>query len=83
MTKREKELIEKGWERRMVACEPKLSEIIELYKEIGFEVHTEPLWDVEQSDISECDNEECMACYELDKEKYRIIYTRRKSNDLD
>ena len=41
--KREDELIKAGWERRFIACEPRLSEIVEMYEEIGLKVHLEPL----------------------------------------
>jgi len=41
--KREEELVAAGWERRFIACEPRLSEMVEMYKEIGFEVILEPL----------------------------------------
>ncbi|MCS7281560.1 MAG: hypothetical protein NZ583_08095 [Desulfobacterota bacterium] len=79
MTNREKILKEQGWEKRMIACEPKLSELVELYKEIGFEVHLEPLPDVEKFDSSSLDSdEECLLCYEQNRDKYRIIFTRRK-----
>ena len=41
--KREDELVAAGWERRFIACEPRLSEMVATYKEIGFEVLLEPL----------------------------------------
>ena len=38
------EILEKeGWARQFVANEPRLSEAVELYKEVGFDVHLEPL----------------------------------------
>lgn len=67
----ERRLIEEGWERRLVASGDRLSEIVELYKEIGFDVHLEPL-------PEKCENEECRACYELNREKYKIVYTRKR-----
>jgi len=43
VTKREEELISEGWEKRFVACEPRLSEAAELYESIGFRVVNESL----------------------------------------
>ena len=50
--KREDELIAAGWERRFIACEPRLSEMVAMYKEIGFEVLLEPLPSKEEMDQS-------------------------------
>ena len=59
MSNREDELKQDGWQKRFVAEEPRLSEMVELYKETGFEVHVEPLAAVETPDE---ENEECRAC---------------------
>ena len=40
---REEELVGLGWTRRFIACEPRLSESVELYESLGFEVLLEPL----------------------------------------
>lgn len=40
---REQELTSQGWEKRTTYDEPRLSEMVELYRELGFEVHLEPL----------------------------------------
>ena len=42
MTK-EEELVNEGWERQSVLSEPRLSEAVEMYKELGFEVRVEPV----------------------------------------
>jgi hypothetical protein len=73
---RDEELAASGWDKRFVACEPRLSEAVELYKEIGFEVHLEPLPEKETPDPSSCEQSECTACFEVNRERYRIIYTR-------
>jgi hypothetical protein len=76
MSNREHELTKEGWQKRFVAEEPRLSEMIELYKETGFEVHLEPLSAVETPDE---DNEECRACricFEGVEDKYHVIFTR-------
>lgn len=77
--KREEELIAAGWERRFIACEPRLSEMAAMYKEIGFEVHLEPLSSKEEMDRSGCEEGGCTVCYDVDPERYRIIFTRQKS----
>jgi len=67
----ESELEAQGWERRSVLCEPRLSECVELYEELGFEVKQVPL---------DPDNmpDGCSVCYEKDIDRYRIVYVRRK-----
>jgi hypothetical protein len=75
---REDELAGRGWVRRFVACEPRLSESVELYQSLGFEVHLEPLPDNPGPDAC---GEECRICFESDKDRYRIIYTRKKEGD--
>ena len=77
--KREEELIKAGWERRFVACEPRLSEMVEMYQEIGFEVHLEPLpakEELEAEGKSACEDSGCTACFDVDRDRYRIIFTR-------
>ena len=64
------DLEKEGWTRQFSAAEPRLSEAVELYKEIGFEVRLEPL------DRKEAG--ECGVCFEEDADKYKIIYTRKK-----
>jgi hypothetical protein len=76
MTKREEELTAQGWEKRFIADEPRLSEMTDLYRSIGFEVHLEPLPANEQCSV--CDEDGCTACFDLDPARYRIIYTRPK-----
>lgn len=77
--KRKDELIAAGWERRFIACEPRLSEMMEMYKEIGFEVHLEPLPSKEEMDQSSFEDSGCTACFYEDPERYRIIFTRQGS----
>lgn len=67
----EEKLRKEGWNRMFDAQEPRLSECIELYDSLGFEVHLEP---VRPEDF----NEECKACYEGDVEGFKTIYTRSK-----
>ncbi len=81
--KREDELIKAGWERRFIACEPRLSEMVEMYKEIGLEVDLEPLAtqeELEEDGTSSCADTGCTACFDVDRDRYRIIFTRPAHN---
>ena len=51
---REDELEREGWTRQFTVDEPRLSEAVEMYKLLGFEVHLEPM-------VSDEDSEECAA----------------------
>lgn len=75
---REEELKSKGWEKRFIGSEPRLSEMVELYKEIGFDVLLEPLPDEDEIKAQECSEKGCTICFQQDKEKYKIIYTRKR-----
>ncbi len=80
---REDELSKAGWERRFIASEPRLSEMVEMYKEIGLEVHLEPLpakKDPEHEDTEACTDKGCTVCFDADSERYRIIFTRPAEN---
>jgi len=71
-TSRDNELERQGWIRRFVADEPRLSEVVELYKSLGYEVRLEPAAFDETS-------EECKKCllYQ-DCDKYKTVYIRPK-----
>jgi len=72
-------LIKAGWERRFVACEPRLSEMVEMYQQIGFEVHLEPLptkEELEAEGTSACEDSGCAICFDVNRERYRIIFTK-------
>ncbi|HED04626.1 MAG TPA: hypothetical protein ENI60_07685 [Candidatus Fraserbacteria bacterium] len=68
------ELEREGWERRTVESEPRLSELVTLYEELGFEVRLEPV------DTSELPSEDCRRCYLVRSERYRTIYTHRSGD---
>ncbi len=74
-SKGEDELIKKGWTRRFVINEPRLSEAAELYRSLGYEVHLEPL-PVVDSDLPEEESGECRTCFQGFENQYKIIYTR-------
>lgn len=66
---RDEELISRGWSRQFSASEPRLSEAIENYREIGFEVLIEP--------VDTCPQDgSCTACFAENPESLKVIYTR-------
>ena len=67
---KEEELKTQGWEKRFTMDEPRLSEMADQYRELGFEVLLEPV------DLS---SEECITCMTASPDRYRTIYTRRKA----
>lgn len=67
---REEQLKKEGWGKRFTIDEPRLSEMVEQYRELGFEVLLEPV------DLS---SEECTSCIAVDPKRYKTIYTRQKS----
>ncbi|NWF93314.1 MAG: hypothetical protein HXY46_10385 [Syntrophaceae bacterium] len=72
---REEELKKEGWEKRFTIDEPRLSEMVEQYKELGFEVLLEPV---------DTSSEECFSCF-IDpafSDRYKTIYTRRKNSSF-
>jgi len=74
---REEELTKEGWERKFISMEPRLSEMAELYESLGLEVLLEPLPSKEEAAATGgCEASGCMVCFDVDRDKYRIIYTR-------
>jgi hypothetical protein len=58
------------WEKRSTNDEPRLSELVKMYEEIGFEVLLEPF---------EPDKEPgCSECMKISPQLYQTIYTRKK-----
>ena len=57
-----------GWERCFLADEPRLSEAVETYLELGLEVLLLPPHDDEVS---------CSECLRAQPDRFRVIYTRR------
>jgi hypothetical protein len=62
----------KDWERGFTVEEGRVSEYVELYESIGYEVRVEPATPDEQ--------EECQTCFKADFDNLRTIYIKRKSN---
>jgi len=65
------ELEKQGWVKRTTIDEPRLSEIIEEYESLGFEVHLEP---IKLEDL----DKECRTCYQNQLDKLKTVYTRKK-----
>jgi len=68
---RQEALALQGWEKQATYDEPRLSEMAEVYEEIGLEVHLEPFHPDEEPG--------CTGCMAMMPEQYKTIYTRKKS----
>jgi hypothetical protein len=71
---RDEELKKQGWTRQNIMDEPRLSELVEMYEELGMEVHLEPV-NPEELD------KDCAECLMKFPDKYKIIYTRPKNGE--
>ena len=68
---REEALKKEGWEKWFTIDQPRLSEMVEQYKEVGFEVLLEPV---------DTSSEECTTCITAFHDRYKTIYTRKTSD---
>ena len=68
-TRDDQELLADGWTRQFNTDEPRLSEAVETYQQMGLEVHLEPV-------IVDPDSETCQMCFEQDCDRYKTIWTR-------
>jgi hypothetical protein len=66
-----KELKKQGWLKCTTIDEPRLSEIIEEYESLGYEVHLEAV-NLENLD------KQCRKCYENQIHKLKTVYIRKK-----
>jgi len=66
----EEKLVSEGWEKQATYDDPRLSEMVDMYQEIGLAVHLEP--------FSAANEEGCTGCMELVPDQFKTIYTRRK-----
>ena len=69
---RRKDLEAEGWELQSVLSEPRLSEAVELYEQIGYEVKVLPF------DPKEEGCTECTECFKECIGSVFAVYTRRK-----
>lgn len=67
------ELEKQGWIKQFTASEPRLSEMVELYQSLGFEVR------LESADTN--NQNECQVCLAAEPEKYKTIWTRKKDGE--
>ncbi len=66
----EEKLIKEGWRKQATYDDPRLSEMVKMYEEIGLEVHLEPF---------NAENESrCTGCMQLNPDLFKTIFTRRK-----
>jgi len=72
--KTEEDLLAEGWQRCFIADEPRLSEAVETYEELGFEVLLRPV-DPEAEG-------ECTECMKQQPDRFKVIYTRKRE-DVD
>ena len=70
---REDELSIEGWVKRVTYDEPRLSELVEMYREIGYDVHLEP--------YDPAIDPECTECMKAQPDRYKTIYTRLCSSE--
>ena len=77
-----RELSAAGWRRRSVASEPRLSEAVSMYRNLGYEVLLVP---VLREGAAEGSGGSCTACFDADAspERYRVIYTRPREGATD
>jgi hypothetical protein len=66
---------ETGWVRRAIIDNHRVSEQVEMYESIGFEVMVK---DVDPEQLPEV---YCKTCYIANPEKYKILFTRKKVVD--
>ena len=71
----EQDLLRQGWEKQTTYDEPRLSEMAEMYAELGFEVHLEPFDPADQPD--------CAECMRRHPERYKTIYVRTATQKGD
>jgi len=63
-------LVRQGWEMQGFFDEPRLSDVVEAYREIGLEVRLEPF---DPKFVTGC-----TECLKQHPENFKIVYTRRK-----
>ena len=69
-------LTDEGWERRNIVDAFRVDEQVLMYEELGYEVIVRNL------DVKEMSDEECNTCFLENPEAFKVIYTRRKNDDL-
>jgi hypothetical protein len=67
----EEKLIQEGWQKQATYDDPRLSEMVEMYADIGLEVHLEP--------FDAANEDGCTGCMQLSPDRFKTIYTRKKT----
>ncbi len=65
-------LVAEGWERRFIVDRQRAGEIMELYRQLGYDVRAEPVRPSELED-------ECEQCQLIATLQFVTIYTRKRS----
>jgi hypothetical protein len=65
---KEQELAQEGWTKQSIHDEPRLSDVVEAYEEMGMEIHLEPFNPDEEMG--------CTECMRTSPGRYKTIYTR-------
>jgi hypothetical protein len=66
----EEKLINAGWQKKATYDDPRLTEMVKMYEEIGLDVHLEPF---------NAENENgCTGCMQQFPDQFKTIYTRQK-----
>lgn len=75
MNAREAQLAADGWRKKSTADEPRLTELVQTYRRIGWQVHLEPCDRLQQPG--------CDRCLQGDPGRYQTIYVRRNRHWRD
>ncbi|MBF0549172.1 MAG: hypothetical protein HQK60_01430 [Deltaproteobacteria bacterium] len=70
----QEDLTKQGWARQFMTNEPRLSEAVAEYEDIGFEVRLAPV------DLTEEDGV-CQSCLNWAPDEFKVIYTRPRKDD--
>lgn len=65
------ELLAQGWTRQFITDEPRLSEAVAMYEQMGLEVLLEEV-------VVDPNSKTCQMCFEQDCDRYKTIWTRPK-----
>ncbi len=60
-----------GWEKRGVYDDPRLTELIQMYEELGFIVRTEPFHPESETG--------CRECMRNHPDTYKVVYTKKST----
>ncbi|MDA3788392.1 MAG: hypothetical protein PF503_07855 [Desulfobacula sp.] len=63
----------KGWERRGIYDDPRVTQISKMYEELGFIVKIEPVRpEIEAG---------CFECIKENPDKYKVLYTKKNDSE--